>query len=99
MGTYVILNLIVIGIVLAGLGIRVHWPSNAWLATLGSLIILTLVFDNLLIALEVYSYAPSKILGIHVGLAPIEDFMYALLAAILIPAVWNRLGTRNAERQ
>lgn len=44
------------------------------------LFVLTAVFDNLIVGLSIVDYDPAKILGIHIGVAPVEDFMYALLA-------------------
>ncbi|RYF29253.1 MAG: lycopene cyclase domain-containing protein [Chloroflexi bacterium] len=52
--------------------------------------IMTAVFDSLLIAVGIVGYDLDKILGIYIGKAPIEDFFYAILAAIIIPALWNR---------
>ncbi len=93
MATYLILNCVIIVAVCLVLRITPRTPSKAWLVMLGALLLLTLVFDNLMIALDFFHYAPDKILGIYIGLAPIEDFMYALLAALLIPAIWITLGT------
>lgn len=95
MATYLILNSIVLLAVVLLLWQPPKRPSRAWLFTLGVVLLLTMVFDNLLIALNMFTYAPDKILGISIGLAPIEDFMYALLAVILIPALWHRLGDKH----
>lgn len=97
MATYLILNLVILSIVALCLRQRPKRPSIARLATLGGILILTLVFDNLLIALGMFSYAPDKILGLHIGLAPVEDFMYPLLAVLLIPTLWNRLEARRVR--
>lgn len=67
-------------------------PSKAWWITLASLLLLTLIFDNLAIALGFFSYAPDRILGIYIGLAPIEDFFYAIMACLLIPPLWQRFA-------
>lgn len=97
MATYLILNLVVVLAVCLALKIMPRVPGRVWFTTLVSLLLLTLVFDNIMIAFDLFSYAPSKILGIYVGLAPIEDFMYALLAAVMIPALWNKLGETRAK--
>lgn len=60
--------------------------------TLLGLVLLTAVFDNVMIAAGLFHYAPEHLLGISIGLAPIEDFGYPLAAAILLPAVWEALG-------
>ena len=60
------------------------------------LAIMTLVFDNLLIAARIDSYPPQYLLGLKLGLAPIEDFAYCLAAAIIVPLLWERL-TRHVR--
>lgn len=64
------------------------------------LIILTAIFDSLIVHFNIVAYDSSKILNLFVGVAPIEDFFYAIIAAILIPAAWRILSRRsnvNAE--
>lgn len=97
MATYLTLNLIIFILVFFMFKIPFKRPSKAWLIALVGLMLLTLVFDNLLIFLDMYSYAPSKILGVYIWLAPIEDFMYPLLAMILVPFIWHKLGKRYAS--
>lgn len=97
MATYLIVNLIVLTVVLVLLRPRIARPLRAWLFTAIIITGLTLVFDNLLIWLDMFTYAPDKILGVHIILAPIEDFMYALLAVILLPGVWQKLGKQHAR--
>lgn len=89
MATYIALNIVVLAIVTLALCIRVKKPSRAWVVTFLSLLLLTFVFDNIMIALGMFTYAPDKILGIQLLLAPVEDFMYPLLACILLPVLWN----------
>ncbi|GEB46114.1 lycopene cyclase [Microbacterium testaceum] len=48
---------------------------------------LTLVFDNLMIAVDLFSYPQEHLSGLKLGLAPIEDFAYPLCAAFLVPAL------------
>ena len=55
------------------------------------LVLLTAVFDNLMIAADLFSYPPELISGARIGLAPIEDFAYAVCAAFLVPAVFTLL--------
>ena len=54
------------------------------------LLIMTAVFDSLIIALGLVSYDLSKILGVYIGKAPIEDFAYALVAALIVPIIWQK---------
>ncbi|KAF2414366.1 lycopene cyclase [Microbacterium sp. B35-04] len=60
----------------------------------GILVILTAVFDNLMIAAGLFTYPESLISGVRIGLAPIEDFAYPLCAAFLVPAVFTLLRAR-----
>ena len=87
--TYLILNLVFLGGIVFILRRYLKKPSTTWWLTLIALLVLTAIFDNIMIATGFFSYAPEKILGIFIGLAPIEDFMYAVLAAILVPALWR----------
>jgi len=59
------------------------------------LILLTAVFDNLMIAAGLFTYPEDRISGLRIGLAPLEDFSYAVCAAFLVPAVFTLLGTRR----
>lgn len=61
-----------------------------------ALLALTAVFDNVMIAVGLFSYASAALSGLAVGLAPLEDFAYPLAAAALLPALWVRLS--RAER-
>ena len=65
------------------------------------LVLLTAVFDNLMIAAGLFSYPPEHISGVRIGLAPIEDFAYAVCAAFLVPAVFTLLpdGRRAARAE
>lgn len=98
MATYLILNIVVI--IAACLLFRVHVrrPSNAWIVTFIGLLILTAIFDNFIIWAEIVGYDTSKLLGIYIGIAPIEDFMYSILAIIIVPTLWNKLGDHHVRK-
>jgi lycopene cyclase domain-containing protein len=55
------------------------------------LVVLTAVFDNLIIAANIVAYNPATTLGFTIGLAPLEDFAYALSAAVVLPYIWERV--------
>src|SRR6478735_4616676 len=55
------------------------------------LVALTAVFDNVMIAAGLFTYPAEHLSGLRVGLAPLEDFSYALCAAFLVPAVFTLL--------
>lgn len=60
--------------------------------------VFTAVFDSLMIALGLFTYDPAHLAGVYIGLAPIEDFAYVALAALLLPALWLTLPRRAAAR-
>lgn len=59
------------------------------------LVILTAVFDNVMISSGLVAYPEGTSSGIRIGVAPIEDFSYAICAAYLVPAVYALLPTRR----
>lgn len=95
MATYLILNILFIVFVLVVLRVRPGWPRKRLVYTAAALLLLTLVFDNLIISMAIVDYDPAKILGITLGEAPIEDFMYAVLAVIIVPVLWGKMSTNN----
>lgn len=97
MATYLILNVVVILIVLLVLRIRMRRPSRALKITFAVLVVLTAVFDNMIVGFSIVDYDPDKILGLRIGYAPIEDFMYVVLAIVIIPTIWARIGDRHAK--
>ena len=96
METYLLLNIFFMCAVLLVLGIRTF--NKAQLVTLVALLVLTAVFDSIIVGLNIVGYDPTKILGIYIGNAPIEDFFYAILAVIMIPVLWHKLERRHEKR-
>ncbi len=62
------------------------------------LVALTLVFDNLMIAADLFSYPQEHLSGLKLGLAPIEDFAYPVCAAFLLPAVFTLLSPHTSSK-
>jgi lycopene cyclase domain-containing protein len=56
------------------------------------MLILTAVFDNLIILAGIVDYDTTKLMGIYVGVVPIEDFAYTVVAVLLVPAIWRALN-------
>ena len=61
------------------------------------LVALTAVFDNVIVGTGIVAYDETRILGLRVGVAPVEDFSYAIVAALALPALWVLLGRRRAR--
>lgn len=55
------------------------------------MLLVTLVFDNIIIGLEIVGYDKTKISGILLGLAPIEDFAYTVVAVLAVGIIWTKL--------
>ncbi|MCU1432030.1 MAG: lycopene cyclase protein, partial [Actinotalea sp.] len=54
-------------------------PSGRAMAvTFVVLALMTAVFDNLMIAAGLFEYGESKLAGLSIGLAPVEDLAYPL---------------------
>ena len=63
------------------------------------LVALTAVFDNLMIAAGLFTYPPEHLSGLRIGLAPLEDFSYAVCAAFVVPAVYTLLAREPARER
>jgi small toxic polypeptide LdrA/B/C/D len=95
---------LVVGIAIALLATR-RMPARErrrrWLATAIAgvvLLVLTAVFDSLMIAAGLFEYADGTRLGPTIGNAPIEDFAYPIVAVLVVPAVWTLARRRVPER-
>jgi len=62
------------------------------------LLILTAVFDNVLVGTAIVGYDPALISGARIGVAPLEDFAYTIAALVLLPSVWSLLSPPRPPR-
>jgi len=82
---------------------RVRGLDGRWWAATGLtaavLVVLTVVFDSLMIGADLFRYGDGALLGPHVWLTPVEDLAWPLVAALLLPALWELVtpGTRVEE--
>lgn len=97
MMTYLILNVLFLITALMFLPRTIKKPGRNWWITLGVIVVLTLIFDPIIIGLDIVGYDSSKILGVKFFGAPIEDLFYALYAVIIVPLIWHRLGEKPHE--
>ena len=94
--TYWALNVVflvpVAVLVIAGLIVRrtPRWPAVALTAAV--VLVMTAIFDNVMISVGLVAYNPAAISGAFVGVAPLEDFAYAVAAVVGLPALWVLLG-------
>ena len=97
--TYLLLNVIFFGVVLVVL-LSLIRPKHSRhiLITIGILLVCTALFDSLIVSLGIVAYDHTKLLGISIGSAPVEDFFYAILAGFMIPLLWKLAGTYDKKR-
>jgi lycopene cyclase domain-containing protein len=97
--TNIVLNVLVLA-VLAGACAPVlrRMRAGALVWTAFHLCLLTMVFDTLMIAADLYVFDEDKILGVYLWGAPLEDFFYAVVAALAMPVLWTVLERRSAAR-
>ncbi|MFD5869005.1 lycopene cyclase domain-containing protein [Corynebacterium sp. NPDC060344] len=66
------------------------------------LVLLTTIFDNFMILAGLVGYDDARMSGLYIGVMPVEDLLYAIVAAIAVPAIWTghaRAGRgRTTER-
>ena len=75
-----------------------RWWAVTGLTTL-ALVALTAVFDNVMIAADLFRYNEDLLIGWHLGLAPVEDFAWPLAAGLLLPSAWELLHPSLRPRE
>ncbi|WP_439693595.1 lycopene cyclase domain-containing protein [Curtobacterium sp. SP.BCo] len=53
-----------------------------------ALLVMTIVFDNVIVGLRIVAYDPALISGAKIGAIPVEDLAYAIAAIVLLPSLW-----------
>lgn len=93
--TYWALNAIFLGVVAvvtAFAARRLNWAAVG--VTAAVVLVMTVVFDNIMISVGLVAYNPALITGALLGVAPLEDFAYAIAAIVGLPSLWVLLGRR-----
>jgi len=93
--TYWALNAIFLAVILIVAVLaarRLRWAAVG--LTLAVLLVMTAVFDNVMISVGLVAYNESLISGAFIGVAPLEDFAYAIAAVIGLPSLWVLLERR-----
>lgn len=94
--TYILLDLAILAVL--GL-VMTLWPQKlAWRPigiVLAVLLVVTAVFDSIMIYEQIMVYESLKIIGLRIGKAPIEDFAYVLAAVVLIPYLWKHYARKD----
>lgn len=83
--SYLGLNAVFLGaVILLGIVFRKKLSWRPIFFATAVLLIATVIFDNLIVGTGIVAYDENLILGIKIGVAPIEDFAYSLAAPLLI---------------
>ena len=93
--TYWALNAVFLAVILIAAVLaarRLRWAAVG--LTLAILLVMTAVFDNVMISVGLVAYNESLISGAFIGVAPLEDFAYAVAAVIGLPSLWVLLERR-----
>jgi small toxic polypeptide LdrA/B/C/D len=99
--TYLTLNFLFLGLSLWFMFwvrslLKSRWNRAFWVPrgiAFAVLMVFSAVFDNVIILLGLVAYDTSKLSGIFIGVAPIEDFFYTLAAVVLLPSVWQLMSS------
>src|SRR5690606_30053965 len=71
--------------------VLVRRPGRRWWAATGltalALLTLTVVFDSVMIAADLFRFDEEALSGVHLWLAPVEDLAWPLAAVAVVPAV------------
>ncbi|EPR77550.1 C50 carotenoid epsilon cyclase [Leifsonia rubra CMS 76R] len=99
--TYWLLNAVFLALVVvlavAAIAFRRAPQWRAIAIATGILLIMTAVFDNIMISVGLVGYSADAISGAFIGVAPLEDFAYTLAAVVALPCLWTLLGSRRAQ--
>ena len=68
---------------------RSYIASKPLVAASAVMLLITAIFDNVIIATGIVAYDEAKISGIKIGVAPIEDFAYTVVALLVVPTLFN----------
>lgn len=60
-----------------------------------ALLILTVIFDSLIIHFGIVGYNSTKLVGIYLWRAPIEDFAYAVVSVFLVGILWEHYEKKD----
>jgi small toxic polypeptide LdrA/B/C/D len=99
MYNYLILDavFIVLALVISFYTLPNHYPKR-WVVMFLVMIMMTVVFDSLIIGLGIVKYYPEHMLGITIGKAPLEDFGYTVGSVIVSPSIWLYLRKKYVSK-
>lgn len=96
--TYLLLNTIFIALIIIVKRKIYRYINLSYLKTALLLVLLTIIFDNIMIYFEFFTYNSARILGIYIGKAPIEDLFYPIFAATIVPFIWESIEDNMKDK-
>jgi lycopene cyclase domain-containing protein len=102
--SYLVFSLLFVALALvpvAGAVVRQRTGRRWWRAVAFSmvvLLVLTVIFDSLMVHVDLFRYDQSRSLGLDVLLTPVEDLAWPVAAALLVPSLWV-LATPRGDRR
>lgn len=81
--------------------VRRRLGARWWAATgltITVLLVLTVVFDSLMIAADLFRFDDESLVGLRLWQAPVEDLAWPVAAGLLLPSLWE-LGRREEARR
>lgn len=73
---------------------RRWWTTTA--LTIAALLVLTLLFDALMISADLFRFEESLMSGVRFfGLVPLEDLAWPVAAGLLMPSLWLLLSPKE----
>jgi lycopene cyclase domain-containing protein len=86
-------------VLVAAIAAMVRRPGRRWwavtAATVIALLVLTLVFDGLMITADLFRFEESLLSGVMLGPVPVEDLAWPVAAGLLLPSLWLLLTPRE----
>ena len=61
------------------------------------LLVLTVLFDSAMIAADLFRFDDSQLLGVRLGLAPLEDLAWPVASALVLPALAAAVAPRGGQ--
>lgn len=65
--------------------------------TVAVLLVLTVVFDSVMIAADLFRFDEASLVGLRLWQAPVEDLAWPLAAGLLLPSLWALLADEEAR--
>ena len=88
------------GVLLALLCLLLRRPPLRWwravAVTMVVLLVLTAVFDSLMILADLFRYSAQVAAGPRLGIVPLGDFSWPIAVALGLPSLWRLVGGRSA---